>query len=88
MTPASLKGRSGKNADVSNKLHKHPIIIQALKKADILSWNVFFYYKLHTFKSLWTSLQLNLTASYCLGGNAPQWLWREQNFGQFLVYDP
>ena len=32
MVPAGLKGRSGKNADVSKKCHKHPIIIKALKK--------------------------------------------------------
>jgi len=32
---------------------------------------------------------LNLTASYCLGGKCPQeWLLREENFGQFLVYEP
>jgi len=27
MTPAGLKWRSGKNADVSKKYHKHPIIM-------------------------------------------------------------
>jgi len=27
MAPAGLKGRSGKNADVSKKQHEHPIII-------------------------------------------------------------
>jgi len=32
MALAGLKGRSGKNADVSKKYDKHPIIISALKK--------------------------------------------------------
>jgi len=27
MAPAGLKWRSSKNADVSKKLHKHPIVI-------------------------------------------------------------
>jgi len=37
MAPAGLKGRSGKNADVSKKYHEHPIIIYALKQTDILN---------------------------------------------------
>jgi len=37
MAYAGLKGRSGENGDISKKWHKHPIIMQAVKKTDILN---------------------------------------------------
>ena len=71
---------------MSAKNNKHPIIIYAIKKADILNQNVFFLLEttyLHkSLKGLNSSLAQSVGELLPGVKCPPEWLLREQNFGQ------
>ena len=91
MAPAGLKERSGQNADVSRKWHEHPIITYALKKTDILNWNVFLLqttYLHESLEGLKSSLAQSDSELFPGSKYVTEWFLREQNFSQFFVYKP
>ena len=85
-----LKG-GGTKMLTSEKSNKHPIITQALKKKDIQAERFFLLQTTYLHESL-EGLNSSLAQSdseLLPGAKCPQeWLLREQNFGQFLVYEP
>jgi len=90
MAPAGLKGRLGKIADVSKK--EHPIIIEALKKNRHPKLKRFFLLQTTYLHESLEGLNSSLAQSdgELLPGEKypPEWFLREQDLGQFLVYEP
>ena len=90
MAPAGLKGRSGKNADISKNNINILSSYKLEKKPDILNFTFFFIANyipsrvFRGFKQLSSSIWRRVIAREGM----PLRVAFEQNFGQFLVYEP
>ena len=91
MAPAGLKREVGQKCWRQQKITNILSLYKHYKKPDILNWNIFLLQTTYLHESL-EGLNSSLAQSdgELLPGekSPPELFLREQNFGQFLVYEP